>query len=186
MKIYLQVIHDSGVNQVINVSGRLYAVAFEEGWTPHSHMLGLRIITGSYVTTTRKPQFIEEDPWSRVESSKFRPMFAGVNVSFHLYVLYGFGIHTGYFHLKLLRCWQTCLSVSRHWGHEKNRSKWKHMEYGTSISRAFIPLAHLFRAMTTEEIEVLEHMYIVIALWLLNYGTGTHINSQTKNWDHIK
>ena len=25
-----------------------------------------RIITGSYVTTTRKPQFSEEDPWSRV------------------------------------------------------------------------------------------------------------------------
>ncbi len=43
-----------------------------------------RIITGSYMTTTRKPQFSEEDPWSRVESSKFRPMFAGVNVSFHL------------------------------------------------------------------------------------------------------
>ncbi len=26
------------------------------------------------------------DLWSRVESSKFRPMFAGVNVSFHLYI----------------------------------------------------------------------------------------------------
>ena len=44
-----------------------------------------RLITGSYVTTTRKPQFSEEDPWSRVESSKFRRMFADVNVSFHLY-----------------------------------------------------------------------------------------------------
>ena len=41
-----------------------------------------RIITGSYVTTTRKPQFSEEDPWSRVESSKFRPMFAGVKREF--------------------------------------------------------------------------------------------------------
>ncbi len=37
------------------------------------------------MTTTRKPQFAEEDPWSRVESSKFRPMFAGVKVSFHLH-----------------------------------------------------------------------------------------------------
>ncbi len=46
-----------------------------------------RIITGSYVTTMRKPQFSEEDPWSQVESSKFRPMFAGV-VSFHLYNIY--------------------------------------------------------------------------------------------------
>ncbi len=44
-----------------------------------------QIITGSYMTTTRKPQFSEEDPWSQVESSKFRPMFTGVNVSFHLY-----------------------------------------------------------------------------------------------------
>ncbi len=49
-----------------------------------------RIITGSYVTTTRKPQFSEEDLWSRVESSKFRPMFAGVIVSFHLHVWYVF------------------------------------------------------------------------------------------------
>ncbi len=40
------------------------------------------MITGSYVTITRKPQFSEEDPCSRIESSKFRPMFAGVNVSF--------------------------------------------------------------------------------------------------------
>ena len=33
-----------------------------------SHHVALvpRIITGSYVTTTRKPQFSEEDPWSRV------------------------------------------------------------------------------------------------------------------------
>ncbi len=44
-----------------------------------------RVITRSYVTTTRKPQFSEEDPWSQVESSKFHPMFAGVKVSFHLY-----------------------------------------------------------------------------------------------------
>ncbi len=36
------------------------------------------------MTTMRKPQFFEEDQWSRVESSKFRPMFAGVNVRFHL------------------------------------------------------------------------------------------------------
>ncbi len=32
-----------------------------------------------------EPQFSEEDLWSRVESSKFCPMFAGVNMSFHLY-----------------------------------------------------------------------------------------------------
>ncbi len=31
-----------------------------------------------------KTEVCEEDPWSRVESSKFRKMFAGVNVSFHL------------------------------------------------------------------------------------------------------
>ncbi len=43
------------------------------------------MITGSHMTTMRKPHFSEEDPWSRVENSKFRLMFAGVNVSFHLY-----------------------------------------------------------------------------------------------------
>ncbi len=45
------------------------------------------MITGSYVMMTWKPlKFSEEDPWSVVESSKFRPMFAGVNMGFHLYV----------------------------------------------------------------------------------------------------
>ncbi len=39
-----------------------------------------RIITGSYVTTTRKPQFSEENPRSRVESSKFRPMSTWVSI----------------------------------------------------------------------------------------------------------
>ncbi len=37
------------------------------------------------ISLIRKPQFSEEDLWSRVESSKFRPMFAGVTESFHLY-----------------------------------------------------------------------------------------------------
>ncbi len=60
-----------------------------------------RIITGSYVTTLRKPQFYEEDPWSRVKSSKFRPMFAGVNVSFHQYCAF-------YAHLWHMPCTWIC------------------------------------------------------------------------------
>ncbi len=63
----------------------LKKVFHELRWVKPEPTYKSHIIIGSYVTTTRKPQFSEEDPLIRVESSKFRPMFAGVNVSFHLY-----------------------------------------------------------------------------------------------------
>ncbi len=73
-------------------------------------ILVTHMITGSHITTTQKPQFSEEDPWSRVESSKFCPTFAGVNVSFHLYrlrylstVFTFFWFYSGHFPAKSLK-----------------------------------------------------------------------------------